>query len=97
MAGGTQHEKASAAAWQGASGRMHTRVGHHLGGWDPWARAYLKPTLTFVASRRTRGAPSVKQQPQPVRSTQSKPGLSEWRLGAGSRPAKWQTEQLTTS
>ena len=56
MAGGTQHEKASAAAWKGASGRTHTRVGHHLGGWDPWARAYLKPTLTSVALCRTRGA-----------------------------------------
>ena len=51
VAGGTQHEKASEEAWQGASGRTHTRVGHHLGGWVSWARVYLKPTLTSVALR----------------------------------------------
>ena len=63
MTGGTQHEKASAEAWQGASGRTHTRVGHHLGGWVSWMRAYLKPVLTSVALHRTRGASSIKKHP----------------------------------
>ena len=58
---------------------------------------YLKPMLTFVASRRTRGASSVKQQPQPVRSTQSKPDLSECGLVAGIGRAKSQVMPVTCS
>ena len=53
--------------------------------------------LTFVALRRTRGASSVKQQPQPVRSTQSKPDLSECSLVAGSGRAKSQVMPVTCS
>ena len=63
MAGGTQDEKALAEAWQGASGRMHTCVRHHLGGWVSWMRAYLKPVLTSVALRRTLGASRIMQHP----------------------------------
>ena len=63
MTGGTQAETALAEELQGASGDTHTRVGHHLGGWVSWMRAYLKPVLTSVALRRTRGASSVKKHP----------------------------------
>ena len=63
VAGGTQAETVLAEALQGASGDTHTRVGHHLGGWVPWARLYLKTTLTSVALRRTRGASRIMQHP----------------------------------
>ena len=63
MTGGTQAETALAEALQGASCDTHTRVGHHLGGWLQWARVYLKPTLTSVALRRTRGASCIMHKP----------------------------------
>ena len=90
MAGGAQGEKASAVAWLGASERTQMRVGHHLDGWLQWTRAFLKPTLTSVALRRTRGASRVKKHPGPAWARRSKPGLSEYRLVAGIEPAKSQ-------
>ena len=97
MAGGAQGEKGSAEAWQGAFDRTHTRVGHHLDGWLQWTRAYLKPTLTSVALRMTRGASRVKKHPRPAWARRSKPGLSECRLVAGIGRAKSQIMLMTCS
>ena len=96
-AGGTWDEKGSAEAWLGAPDHTHTRVGHHQDGWLQYTRAYLKPAMTSVALRRTRLASSVEQQPKPVRSTQSKPGLSECSLVAGNGHAKSQVMPVTCS
>ena len=61
MAGGAQGEKGSAEAWLGASDRTHILVGRHRDGWLQEMRAYLKPKLTSVALRRSRGASCVKK------------------------------------
>ena len=97
VAGGTQGDKASAEAWQGASDRMQTRSGHHLDDWLQEKCAYLKPTMTTVALHRTRGASRIKNHPQPVRSTRSKPGLSECRLVAVIERANSQVMPVTCS
>ena len=63
VAGGAQGEKGSAEAWLGASERTHIRVGHHLDDWLQWPRTYLKPGMTSVALRRTRGASRIMLHP----------------------------------
>ena len=97
MAGGAQGEKGSAEAWLGASERTHIRVGHHLDDWLQQPRKCLKPVMTSVALRRTQGASRVKKNPCPVRSTQSKRGLSECSRVAGIGPAKSQVMPMTCS
>ena len=97
MDGGAQADEAFAEATQGGPGRTHARVGQHLDDWLQWTRAYLKPMLTAVALRRTRGASRVKKHPQPVWARRSKPGLSECRLVAGIERAKSQVMPLTCS
>ena len=97
MDGGAQADEAFAEATQGGPGRTHARVGQHLDDWLQWTRAYLKPMLTAVALRRTRGASRVKKHPQPVWARRSKPGLSECRLVAGIERAKSQVMPMTCS